>query len=75
MALIVVFLLEVAEAVRKTFPVERTAGAALGRAGAVVGRSVAVRIVASLGLSLHMEAARQESDVDGRQRQSDCEGG
>jgi hypothetical protein len=74
MALIVVFLLEVTEAVREALPVERTAGAALGGTGAVVRRGVAIRIVASLRLDL--EAARQEGDEEGgRQWESDCERG
>jgi tetrahydromethanopterin S-methyltransferase subunit C len=72
-ALIVVFCGQVAEAVGKALPVERTAVAALGEAGNVVWRGVAVRIVASLGLSL--KAACEEGDEDGRQLERDCEGG
>jgi hypothetical protein len=72
-ALIVVFCGQVAEAVGKALPVERTAVAALGEAGNVVWRGVAIRIVASLGLSL--KAACEEGDEDGRQLERDCEGG
>jgi hypothetical protein len=73
-ALIVVFFEEVAEAVGEALPVERTAGAAFGGTGAVVWGDVAIRIVASLGLN-SVKAACEEGDEEGRQRQSDCEGG
>ena len=72
-ALIVLLCEQVAEAVGKALPVDRTAGAALGEAGKVVGGGVAVRIVASLRLSL--KAACEEGDEDGREGQIDCEGG
>jgi hypothetical protein len=73
MALKVVFLEQVAEAVGKALPALRTAGATLGKTLKVIWRGVAVRIVASLGLSL--KAACEEGDEDGRQVERDCEGG